>query len=159
MEKDFDELTGILKDLSNIQGNELLTRANANMSETLLNDIMLCFEKERSPDGKKWAERKDKTNQNKLLYNTGDLNNFDTKVDTKGFFVFNNRGVAGKNNFHYGLSHQFGAFKNGKQIIPERPFLPIKGDNIQNAELNDDIKAKIKKELEDTIKRALKIKK
>lgn len=155
MNKEFDELTGILKDLANLQGSELLTRANSNMAETLLNDIMLCFEKERGPDGKKWDERKDKTNQNKLLYDTGDLSLFDTKVDNKGFFVFNNRGVAGKNNFHYGLSHQFGS-KNG---IPARPFLPIKGDTIENAELNIEIKQKILKELENTIKRALKISK
>lgn len=158
MNKDFDELTGILKDLANLQGSELLTRANSNMAETLLNDIMLCFENERGPDGKKWDERKDKTNQNKLLYDTGDLSLFDTKVDDKGFFVFNNRGKS-KSGFSYGLSHQFGAFRNGKQTIPARPFLPIKGETIQNAELNDEIKEKILKELEDTIKRALKISK
>lgn len=154
MNKDFDELTGILKDLANLQGSELLKRANSNMASTLLKDIEDCFENERGPDGKKWSLRKDKTNQNKLLYDSGDLSLFDTKVDDKGFFVFNNRGKS-KSGFSYGLSHQFGS-KNG---IPARPFLPIKGDTIENAELNDDIKQKILKELEDTIKRALKISK
>lgn len=155
MNKDFDELTGILKDLANLQGSELLKRANSNMASTLLKDIEDCFENERGPDGKKWVPRKDNKEHN-LLFDTGDLgNHWDIKADNKGFFVFNNRGVAGKNNFHYGLSHQFGS-KNG---IPARPFLPIKGDTIENAELNDEIKQKILKELENTIKRALKISK
>lgn len=155
MNKDFDELTLILKDLANLQGSELLTKANVNMATTLLKDIEDCFENERDPSGKKWVPRKDNKKHN-LLFDTGDLgNHWDIKADNKGFFVFNNRGVAGKNNFHYGLSHQFGS-KNG---IPARPFLPIKGETIQNAQLNDYAKAKIKKELEDTIKRALKLKK
>lgn len=154
MNKDFNELTGILKDLANLQGSELLSRANTNMATSLLTDIELCFENEKSPDGKKWAERKDETNKNKLLYNTGDLNNFNIKADEKGFFVFNNRAKS-KSGFSYGLSHQFGS-KNG---IPARAFLPIIGNNIKNAELNDEIKQKILKELEDTIKRALKISK
>ncbi|MBZ8007887.1 phage virion morphogenesis protein [Campylobacter sp. RM9334] len=154
MNKEFEELTGILKDLANLQGSELLTRANSNMASTLLKDIEDCFENESDAKGNKWAKRKDKKDH-KLLFNTGDLgNHWDTKADNKGFFVFNNRGKS-KSGFSYGLSHQFGS-KNG---IPARPFLPIKGETIENAELNDEIKQKILKELENTIKRALKISK
>lgn len=155
--KDFNELVKFLGELAKLENAEILTTANANMASSLVNDIETCFEKEQDNEGNKWAERKDKTNKNNLLQDTGDLNNFDFKADAKEFFVFNNRGVAGKDNFHYGLSHQFGAFKNGKQIIPKRPFIPLKGDNIENSQISEHGQSVIKKQLEETIRNHLKL--
>lgn len=58
MNKEFGELTLILKNLANLQGSELLTKANVNMASTLLKDIEDCFENEGDPSGKKRPPRK-----------------------------------------------------------------------------------------------------
>lgn len=150
MEKNFDELVKTIGNLANMQNSDLLETATANMGSSVLNDIEMCFENEKSPDGSKWEQRKDEKNQNKLLFKSGDLaNSWQIKSDKEGFFVFNNRGKS--NGFSYGLSHQFGSKNN----IPKRAFLPIEGDKIDNAKLDKNTQEKIKKELENTIKKAL----
>lgn len=58
MEKDFDELVKTIGNLANMQNSDLLKTATANMGSSVLKDIEMCFENEKSPDATNGSKEK-----------------------------------------------------------------------------------------------------
>lgn len=123
------------------------------VADKVYNTSMNSFDKESSPFGEKWqplakSTLKHKTS-NKILRDTGTLQSSinsrtklqQTKTSTQG----SASGIVSiGTNLEYAPIHQFGgkAGRGLKVNIPERPFLPVKDNEIPN-DLKEDIKEAI----------------
>lgn len=143
--KGFEKLEKKLDKFSNLQTGEFLL----SVANSVKNEVAMAFENERSPFGKKWKELSESTKQRRLkggkkakktpiilkLYDTGDLRS-KWAIARKGKNAVIISSNAKKDDFAYGLVHQFGTNKAGRKknvSIQARPFLPIKGKNISKS--------------------------
>lgn len=90
--------------------------------------IEVSFEREQSPDGKKWSPikpNKKDPHPEKILWSSGAMQRSLYQQSTKDTAIVGLNAVS--NGFQYPLTHQFGTNNAwGKGIIiPARPFLPI----------------------------------
>ena len=144
-----EELQGKLERLSKALENKTpLLRRVAN---TLQNVTEESFDKQASPFGEKWKPNAPKTLQkkrgNKILIQSGLLSqSFTQKVTGTSAQVGTNK--------EYAAIHQFGgkAGRNGKVIIPARPFMPIN----KNGEIPKDLGERLENEVVDYLKKVLK---
>lgn len=130
MQIDVNELDNLQIKLNQFQNN--LTNTKPLMLEIanhLHNITVESFEKESSPDGKKWSPIKItgyvSKYYSKILYQEGDLQGSLYSKATKDSATVGLNAVS--NGFQYPLTHQFGtnnAWGRGI-VVPARPFLPI----------------------------------
>ncbi|HCD73253.1 MAG TPA: phage virion morphogenesis protein [Helicobacter sp.] len=119
------------------------------VADKVYNASMESFDKESSPFGEKWqplakSTLKHKTS-NKILRDTSTLQssiNSRTKLQTSKTSTQGSVSIG--TNLEYAKIHQFGgkAGRGLKVNIPERPFLPVKDNEIPN-DLKEDLKEAI----------------
>ena len=90
--------------------------------------IEVSFEREQSPDGKKWSPikpRKNDIHPEKILFSSGEMQGSLYQKSTKDTAIVGLNAVS--NGFQYPLTHQFGTDNAwGRGIVVDaRPFLPI----------------------------------
>lgn len=114
----------------------------AEIANHLHNIVEMSFEKEQSPDGKKWSPikpRKNDPHPEKILFSSGEMQGSLYQQSTKDSATVGLNAIS--NGFQYPLTHQFGtdnAWGRGI-IVPARAFLPI--------DINGNIYEGVEKEL------------
>lgn len=92
--------------------------------------VEVSFEREQSPDGKKWSPikpRKNDPHPEKILFSSGDMQRSLYQTSTKDTAIVGLNAISPTSGFQYPLTHQFGtdnAWGRGI-VVPARPFLPI----------------------------------
>ncbi|WP_229770879.1 phage virion morphogenesis protein [Campylobacter portucalensis] len=129
--KGLDEVLKKLENLKNLNTKPLMN----SIGNMLRNEIEHSFEDEKSPFGEKWKALSVITQKSKIKNNKSDkiLRSSGNLADNWYINATNNKVVVsnnsqGKNGFKYGLTHQFGSNKAGKNknsLIPAREFLPV----------------------------------
>lgn len=129
MQIDAKELDNLQIKLNQFQNSLINTKPlMLEIANHLHNITVESFEKESSPDGKKWSPikpNKKDPHPEKILYQEGDLQGSLYSKATEDTATVGVNAVS--NGFQYPLTHQFGT-KNawGRGIVvPARPFLPI----------------------------------
>lgn len=154
-------LESIQKKLARLQNLGIKTKPlMQTLGNILQNEIEDSFENEISPFGHKWEALKPSTIEQKLktgkseriLRKDGNLaDKWIVKAKNGSVSISNN---SSKNGFAYGLTHQFGSSKAGRNRalkIPARPFLPID----KNGKLPERTKNNIKDAVEGFIESKL----
>lgn len=103
----------------------------AEIANHIFNTTEDSFEKEQTPDGKKWSPikpRKTDRHPEKILYDSGNMQKRLYKKVSKDSLTVGINAVSKKGGFAYPLTHQFGTNKAGRKrniTIVARPFMPI----------------------------------
>ncbi len=157
--KGLDKVQAKLKNLQNLGNNAKPLMKTLGL--ILQNEIEDSFENEKSPFGEQWKPLAPGTLRNKLkkgksdriLRREGNLaDRWITKADKDKATVSNNIKAKG---FAYGLAHQFGTTKAGRNcntFIPARPFLPIDANGKLASHTEDTIKDEVIKFIDNTLR-------
>lgn len=145
-----EKLEEALKGLENkVSSTEPLMAELANHLYNITSD---SFENEKSPDGISWnpiKPRKADQTPDKILRDEGDMQDSLSAFSSKDEAGIGLNAVA--NGFPYGLVHQFGTDKAGRNknvTIEARPFLPID----ENGKLYDGVEEELIEIIEEYLK-------